>query len=102
MVLDARAVPNSVGLEQMRHSIQVLVELLPLRLVGPQRDGPVGRMLVPLTDSRVALEADAVGVVGAEGEPAREAPVDVELQRVIRIPEPRLVLVNSGETLEGA
>ena len=75
MVLDAGAVPDSVGLEQMRHSIQVLVELLPRRLVGTQGDGPVGGVLEPLTDSRVALEADPIRVVRPEREAASEPPV---------------------------
>ena len=101
MLLDAPDAPDGVGLEQMRHCIQRLVELLPLRLVGTQRDGPVGRVLEPLTNPRVAFEADPMRVIRAEREPAREPPVHVELQRVIRVPEPRLVLVDSAETLEG-
>src|ERR1043166_226744 len=83
VALHARAVPDEVGLEQMRHFIQLLVELLPCRLVGTQADRPVGPVLEPLLDSRVALEADPMRVVGAEREPARELFVHVELQRVI-------------------
>ena len=81
----------------MRPAVQGFQQVFVLRLVGANGDRAVRRVLQTLLQTGIALERDSVGVVQPEREPVPESTVERRLERMVRIPELRGVLVDVAQ-----
>src|SRR5206468_8178920 len=81
---------------------EVLVQLFVRGLVRTDRDRSVRRMLEAQRQTGVAFQREAERVVRTERETVLEAPVQRHLNRMIGVPEPRLLFVDVAVAAEGA